>query len=63
MSWFGLWSVIVAFPGQTHWFSDLDTNCLTLMVFMQEFFKNNDFENRSMQNNPAFKELRFRLLC
>ena len=41
---------------------DLDPNCLTLMVFMQEFFekvnlKKNPQTKKSMQNYPACKEL------
>ena len=42
--------------------SDLDPNCLTLMVFLKEFFKKVDFEKdkqktKSMQNFAGGKEL------
>ena len=42
---------------------DLDPNCLTLMVFLKEFFETVDFEKKisrrqkSMQNYPACKRL------
>ena len=41
----------------------LDPNCLTLIVFLKEFFEKNDFEkksandNKSMKNDPACKYL------
>ena len=41
---------------------DLDPNCLTLMVFLKEFFEKVDFKGnhqttKSIQNYPACKEL------
>ena len=41
---------------------ELDPNCLTLLVFLQEFFEKNDLEKngsrqKSMQNYPVGKEL------
>ena len=52
-------------PDQARHFvgSDLDPNCLTLRVFVKEFFEKNDFEknqqatNDFAKNYPVGKEL------
>ena len=36
---------------------DLDPNCLTLTVFLKEFFEKVEFEKKSMKNYTVGKEL------
>ena len=44
-----LWKELGPGSGQTKCWHDLDPNCLTLMVFLKEYFEKDDFEKISRQ--------------
>ena len=60
---FAVWTQIKTDRNSQKVCPDPDPNCLTLMVFLKEFFENVNFENKSvqmtksMQNYPARKEI------